>query len=598
MRLLLLPLFLLLIGTSTLWGIVDKEIVIGSFAAPKQAHYRNLSLEAALEREDDIARIMNDKRFIFDVKYANKRYRSVLTRFIDPQEMQTVFNAVKKVYPDAFIVKSGAIVIPPVKASHTDVPNAPHSKRSTPASIPPAEEIVATVDETAVISSPASSASAASEKSTAASSVADENDDDDIIIIDETEEEETPEAPASEATTVVPPKNEAVEKAETLEPTQTDTDQGGSLLFYGIAAAVLIIGALLFVARRRKRDLKPLRTPEFIEAEEEKIALVQPQEAQTEEAPEATTLEAESEETEPEETTLDIEPDIEEPAEVQESVDEFPAEAAVKAEGPSPRKKRSLRPHTKPITKESLADFAGNRILIAEDNLINQKVISKLLEDSGIEIVMANNGQEALDILAKDPNFNMILMDAHMPIKDGFEATREIRQNILYEPIVVVALSGDVSSDDIRKMREAGMEEQLAKPLRVEALYDVMYQYLDFAEASEAAAPLDTEDGLEISGGDREMYEEILSEFVASYGDAAVLVDAHLRTGDFDKLAALMLDIRGVAGNIGAKPLSDVAAKLREAALSADNAQCEKLQRVFKDELDRLLEAIEAYLRS
>ena len=241
---------------------------------------------------------------------------------------------------------------------------------------------------------------------------------------------------------------------------------------------------------------------------------------------------------------------------------------------------------------------------MAEDNLINQKVISKLLEGSGMEIVMANNGQEALDILAKDPNFNMVLMDAHMPVKDGFEATREIRQNILYEPIVVVALSGDVSSDDIRKMRDAGMEEQLAKPLRVEALYDVMYQYLDLAGTSEAAVeekqstseqPLDTEMGLDICGGDKQMYNEILDEFVDTYHEADVLVDAYLKNGDEIKLVELMLDIKGVASNIGAGPLAEAAETLREAVLINQTEAYGKLAEEFKHELHRLLNAIQTH---
>ncbi|WP_434657042.1 response regulator [Sulfurimonas sp. NW9] len=88
----------------------------------------------------------------------------------------------------------------------------------------------------------------------------------------------------------------------------------------------------------------------------------------------------------------------------------------------------SVPRHAK-ITKEDFKIFAGERILLAEDNLINQKVILGVLGDSGIEVVVANDGQEALDILKTDKNFLIILMDAHMPRVDGFEATRAIRHD-------------------------------------------------------------------------------------------------------------------------------------------------------------------------
>ncbi len=85
--------------------------------------------------------------------------------------------------------------------------------------------------------------------------------------------------------------------------------------------------------------------------------------------------------------------------------------------------KRSVPEHGK-ITKQNFSEFAGERILVAEDNPINQKVLLGLLAGSGIELVLADDGQEALDILENDTNFLMILMDAHMPRVDGFEATR------------------------------------------------------------------------------------------------------------------------------------------------------------------------------
>ena len=183
--------------------------------------------------------------------------------------------------------------------------------------------------------------------------------------------------------------------------------------------------------------------------------------------------------------------------------------------------KRNVPSHGK-ITKQHFSEFSGQRILVAEDNVINQKVINGLLAGSGINIVMADDGQIALDILEKDSDFLLVLMDAHMPRVDGFEATRAIRSNPKYDHILVVALSGDTASDDIAKMKAAGMAEQLEKPLRMDSLYDILYAYTgqeskeensDYSEVVMTKA-LNGEKGLATCGGDEEFYHEILNELL------------------------------------------------------------------------------------
>lgn len=241
---------------------------------------------------------------------------------------------------------------------------------------------------------------------------------------------------------------------------------------------------------------------------------------------------------------------------------------------PKTIQKRDVPPHGK-ITKENFKEFDGQRILLAEDNLINQKVILGLLADSGIDVVVANDGQEALNILQNDTDFTVILMDAHMPNIDGFEATRRIRENPDYNHIVVVALSGDTASDDIRKMTEAGMSEHLEKPLKMDALYDILYAYNveKDKEASEDSADtirvistkeLDGEKGLDICGGDETFYHEILSEFLQTYNNSDETLIAMLEAGELKKADKLLLDIVGVSANIGAQKLHNVATQIKD----------------------------------
>jgi len=263
--------------------------------------------------------------------------------------------------------------------------------------------------------------------------------------------------------------------------------------------------------------------------------------------------------------------------------------------------KRSVPEHGK-ITKQNFSEFAGERILVAEDNLINQKVLVGLLAGSGIELVLANDGQEALDILEHDTNFLMILMDAHMPRVDGFEATRTIRANPKYDHILVVALSGDTASDDIQKMKNAGMSEQLEKPLRMEALYNMIYAYsgketdTDALIEAKITKNLDTDKGLQTCGGDEDFYREILAEFIADYGNSSDKLGEFLRSDNLHDADALLLDIIGVTENIGAHPLGEIASNLKLALNDTHEQSYFSLFDQYKVQLERLLQDIKEYL--
>jgi CheY-like chemotaxis protein len=260
--------------------------------------------------------------------------------------------------------------------------------------------------------------------------------------------------------------------------------------------------------------------------------------------------------------------------------------------------KREVPPHGK-INKDDFKEFSGQRILLAEDNIINQKVITGLLAQSGIEVVIANDGVEALEILEKDDNFILILMDAHMPRMDGFEATKAIRKNPQYDHIVVIALSGDTAADDVRKMKEAGMSEHLEKPLKMDPLYDVLYAYGH--NQKERSAPqelthLNIEEGLEISGYDEEFYNEILHEFLNSYENSASQLVSHIKKGALENADQLLLDIIGVSANIGAQELKSTASKLKSALKENNKEEASKLFITFQKNLSALIQEIKSYL--
>jgi len=267
-------------------------------------------------------------------------------------------------------------------------------------------------------------------------------------------------------------------------------------------------------------------------------------------------------------------------------------------------KKREIPQHGK-ITKQHFVEFTGKRILVAEDNLINQKVLTGLLAGSGIEIKIANDGQEALDILAKDDDFLMVLMDAHMPHVDGFEATKQIRKNPKYDHIVVVALSGDTAADDVRKMRESGMAEHLEKPLRMESLYEILYAYSGEQSNNESdyievvmTKELNGDKGLAICGGDEHFYLEILHEFVQTYADSAVTIHELLKENRLNAADKLLLDIIGVSANIGADPLTKIANDLKDALRDTEEKSYLILLEQYQVHLEELLKDIKEFTES
>ncbi|MCD4667891.1 MAG: response regulator, partial [Sulfurimonas sp.] len=275
----------------------------------------------------------------------------------------------------------------------------------------------------------------------------------------------------------------------------------------------------------------------------------------------------------------------------------------IKKENPKQYRQKCKVPEHGKISKDNFKEFAGVKILIAEDNLINQKVLNGLLCDSGIEITMADDGQIALDILEKNNDFNIILMDAHMPRVDGFEATRIIRANPNYEHIVVVALSGDTAADDVRKMMESGMQEHLEKPLKVDALYDILYAYTktdnktqnsEFIEVI-MTKELNGDKGLAVCSGDEEFYIDILNEFVKNYTNSPSQLNKLLENNNIKDADAVLLDIIGVCANIGADNIKNIAQDLKESIKNSQKKDFILLLDKYRNHLKILLKDIEDY---
>ena len=253
-------------------------------------------------------------------------------------------------------------------------------------------------------------------------------------------------------------------------------------------------------------------------------------------------------------------------------------------------------PHGK-ITKENFKDFSGIKLLVAEDNIINQKVIAGLLAESGIDITFAGDGLEAISTLNNQKDFDIVLMDAHMPNMDGFEATRKIRENPNFDQVAVIALSGDTASDDIHKMYDAGMDAHLGKPIQIDALYDILYAFSKKNSQESEQQTLNISSGIEVAGGDENFYKEILREFLEDYETAGSRIQLLLETDKTQEANALLLDLIGITANIGAEEANSAAITLKQALKSSEDEKKEAYL-AFADSFRRLLKKIRSYLHS
>ena len=227
------------------------------------------------------------------------------------------------------------------------------------------------------------------------------------------------------------------------------------------------------------------------------------------------------------------------------------------------------------VTKEDFVVFEGARILLAEDNIINQKVISSLLKDSGVDVDMAEQGKIAIE-MAESIEYDLVLMDINMPIMDGYEATERLKASPKTAHLPVVALSGSTLPDDIAHMKECGMDDRLEKPIKVPALYSVFNKYLkshpvaeDAAVEEESGEFYSLKDGIERCGGDEVLYKELVDEFIRLYEDSDIAMAKLYNEKRAQSLKGMSLDIKGVSANIGAYALAVTAKKINQSSLSS-----------------------------
>ncbi|MEA1920145.1 MAG: response regulator, partial [Campylobacterota bacterium] len=135
-------------------------------------------------------------------------------------------------------------------------------------------------------------------------------------------------------------------------------------------------------------------------------------------------------------------------------------------------------PDTLLANTTDLSDLKDSTFLLAEDNTINQAVVLGLIENTGINVIIANNGQEAISLLQEHSEIQLVLMDVNMPIMNGYEATKSIRNDKKYDDLPIVALTANAMQRDIDEAKKVGMQDYLAKPIDVSEFRTLLLKYL------------------------------------------------------------------------------------------------------------------------
>jgi two-component system, sensor histidine kinase and response regulator len=208
------------------------------------------------------------------------------------------------------------------------------------------------------------------------------------------------------------------------------------------------------------------------------------------------------------------------------------------------------------------ARLAGRRLLIVEDNIVNQTVAEGILEAEGATTSIAANGREAVEML-RSTAYDAVLMDLQMPEMDGYAATRAIRGELGLTRMPIIALTAHALPEERRRCLEAGMDEHLSKPIDPRLLVEAVESLVGAAAAQPDLPGVDMNDAMTRLGGNYDLLKMVYDDFREQYSDAAAMMAELIMARSFTDAAGLAHTVKGVAGNIGAKRIA-AAAKVIE----------------------------------
>ena len=277
---------------------------------------------------------------------------------------------------------------------------------------------------------------------------------------------------------------------------------------------------------------------------------------------------------------------------------------------------RQIQPASS-LVPEQLSNIQGARILLVEDNELNQQVAVELLKEVGLSADVAENGEVAVRMV-QEAAYDIVLMDMQMPVMDGISATQTIRELPRFADLPIVAMTANAMQSDRERCLQAGMNDHLGKPIEPDELWAVLRKWIkprEFSVPAQAGKKtaagtaiasiptdiegLDTTTGLRRMAGKRELYVLMLQKFISSQQSVPEQIQTALNANDLITAERLAHTLKGLAGNIGALSLQNQAEQLEFAVHG--NETGEKLNAILTamaQELGCLITALESWFAS
>ena len=261
--------------------------------------------------------------------------------------------------------------------------------------------------------------------------------------------------------------------------------------------------------------------------------------------------------------------------------------------------------------------IGGANVLLVEDNEINQQVASEILESAGLVVDVANDGREGVEAVGKKA-FDAVLMDIQMPVMSGIEASIAIRKDSRFKDLPIIAMTAHAMTGDREKSLDAGMIDHVTKPIDPDELFSALMRWISPREGLGVGAMkdvkpskekgyeiqipeiegIDTVSGIKRVGGNKSLYSKLLIKFFEEYPKADTNIEDALEQGDRELAQRLAHTVKGVAGNIGANNLQEVAGHVETAIKNGEDADFEPKIAAFQKRLGQAMEALKDFVTS
>jgi len=251
-------------------------------------------------------------------------------------------------------------------------------------------------------------------------------------------------------------------------------------------------------------------------------------------------------------------------------------------------------------------------VLLVEDNAINQQVAQEFLENMGLLVTVVSEGAKALSVLQK-MDFDIVLTDIQMPTMDGYELTRNIRDNPQWQSLPIIAMTAHAMAGDREKCLAAGMNDHIPKPINQQQLFNVLANWLPSNQSLDSddsrinittaeeipdnIVGIDMAWGLRSIGGNKKLFYKLLREFAEDYATAGQQIETAISDNNLEEALQLLHTIEGIAGNIGARSLQK-AAKNVTICLRNDSISEQEFRKIFLDPFIELSTNLAEWLES